>query len=85
MKLKALKEHLQRIPDDYDVTIGTYIIREGDTNLQYFAAHGENFIAINDDAILGISQRDDMKQVCIIGLQKQVMHFGSGDFSKDSE
>ena len=85
MKLKALKEHLQTLPDDYDVTIGTYFIKEGDTDLQYFAAHGENFIAINDDEILGISRRDDMKQVRIIGLQKQVMHFGSGDFSKDSE
>ena len=85
MKLKALKEHLQKLPDDYDVTIGTYFTKEGDTNLQYFAAHGESFIEINDDAILGISRRDDLKQVRIIGLQTQVMHCGSGDFSKDSE
>jgi len=85
MKLKALKEHLQKLPDDYDVTIGTHIVMEGDTDLQYFAAPGENFISINDDAILGISRRDDKKEVRIIGLQKQVAHFGSGDFSKDSQ
>lgn len=85
MKLKALKEHLQTLPDDYDITVGTYFIKDGDTNLQYFAASGESFITVNDDAILGISRRDDLKEVRIIGLQKQVMHCGSGDFSKDAE
>jgi len=84
MKLKELKDHLQNISDDYEVKVSSHIIQEGETNLKYFAAANEQFISINDEYILGISLKDDIKQVQIIGVQQQVPHFGSGDFSKDS-
>ena len=85
MKLKELKEHLQKLPDDYEVKVSSYVINEGDTDLKYFQANNEQFIAINDESILGISCKDAAKQICIIGLQTQAEHFGTGDFSKDSQ
>ena len=84
MKLKELKEHLQKFPDDYEVKVSSYVINEGETDLKYFQAENEKFIAINDESILGISCKDAIKQIRIIGLQTQVSHFGTGDFSKDT-
>ena len=84
MKLKELKDHLQNIPDDYEVKVSSFIIQEGETNVQYFAGDNEQFIPVNDESILGISSKNDFKQVHIIGVQQQMHHFGSGDFAKDS-
>ena len=85
MKLKELKDHLQKIPDDYDVKVSSYFVKEGETDLKYFEAANEQFIAINDESILGISRMNGIKQINIIGVQSQAEHFGSGDFSKDSQ
>ena len=85
MKLKELKDHLQMIPDDYDVKVSSYFVKEGETDLKYFEAVDEMFTAINDESILGISRKDGIKQIHIIGIQLQAEHFGSGDFSKDSQ
>jgi hypothetical protein len=85
MKLKELKDHLQNIPDDYDVKVSSYFVKEGETELKYFEEANEQFIAINDESILGISRKDGIKQIHIIGVQSQAEHFGSGDFSKDSQ
>jgi hypothetical protein len=85
MKLKELKNHLQKLPDDYDVKVSSYFISEGETDVKYYQAANEQFIAINDDSVLGISRKDDIRQIHIIGVQQQAPHFGSGDFSKDSE
>jgi hypothetical protein len=84
MKLKELKNHLQKLPDDFEVKVSIHIIQEGETNLKYFTATNEQFISINDEFILGISCKNDIKEVQIIGVQQQAPHFGSGDFAKDS-
>jgi len=84
MKLKELKDHLQTVPDDYDVKVSSYFVKEGQTELTYFQDANENFTAVNDESILGISRKDGIKQVHIIGVRLHVEHFGSGDFSKDS-
>ncbi len=85
MKLKDLKEHLKAVPDDYDVKVSSYFVKEGQTEVKYFEGANETFTAINDEFILGISRKDEVKQVYIIGVKSHVDHFGSGDFSKDSE
>jgi hypothetical protein len=85
MKLKELKDHLQKLPDDYEVKVSSYFINEGESELKYFQSSNEQFIAINDKSILGISRKDDMKLIHIIGVQSQAAHFGTGDFSKDSQ
>lgn len=84
MTIKELREHIKNIPDDYEVKTGSYYVKEGEEHVQYFAAHNEKFIPVNDESILGIAVRDDKKEIRIIGVQKQVRHFGSGDFSKDT-
>jgi hypothetical protein len=85
MKLKELKEHLKSVPDDYDVKVSSYFVKEGQTEMKYFEGDNENFIPVNDESILGISRRDGTRQIHIIGMKHHVDHFGSGDFSKDSE
>jgi hypothetical protein len=85
MKLKELQDYLSTLPADYDVKVSSYFISEGQTDLKYFEAANEQFIAINDESILGISRKDALKQIHIIGVQSQADHFGSGDFSKDSQ
>ena len=85
MKLKELKDHLKSVPDDYDVKVSSYFVKEGQTELKYFEGANEKFTAINDESILGISRKDAVKQIHIIGIKSHVDHFGSGDFSKDSE
>ncbi len=83
MKLNELLAHLNKLPADYDVKVSSFFITEGETNLNYHAAPGEQFIAINDESLLGISKKDDMRQIQIIGIQQQAAHFGPGDFSRD--
>ena len=85
MKLKELKDHLQKFPDDYVVKVRSHIISEGETDIKYYHAAGEQFIAINDESILGIACKDDVKQIHIIGIQSQAPHFGTGDFAKDTQ
>ena len=85
MNVKALKDYLQNMPDDYEIRTGNYFARHGEEHIQYFADANEKFIPVNDEFILGISQRDDKKEIRIIGIQASVEHFGSGDFAKDSE
>jgi hypothetical protein len=85
MKVKELKDYLQKLPDDYEVKVSIYLIKEGETELKYFEAANEQFTAINDESILGISRRDALKQIHIIGVQSQAEHFGSGDFSRDTQ
>jgi non-homologous end joining protein Ku len=85
MKLKELKDHLQKLPDDYDVKVSSHIIAEGETDVKYYQSANEQFIAINDESILGISRKDDAKLIQIIGIQSQAPHFGTGDFSKDTQ
>jgi len=85
MKLKELLDYLSKLPADYEVKVSSYFVKEGETDLKYFEAANEQFTAINDDSILGISRRDALKQIHIIGVQSQAEHFGSGDFSKDSQ
>ncbi len=85
MKLKELKEHLKSVPDDYDVKVSSYFVKEGQTELNYFEDANEKFTVINDESILGISRKDGLKQIHIIGVKSHGVHFGPGDFSKDSE
>lgn len=85
MKLKELQDYLNKLPADYEVKVSSYFVSEGESDLKYFAASNEQFIAINDESILGISCKDDIKLVHVIGVQQQAPHFGSGDFSKDSQ
>lgn len=85
MKLKELKEHLKSVPNDYDVKVSSYFVKEGQTELKYFEGDNEKLTVINDESILGISSRDGVKQIHIIGVKPHVDHFGPGDFSKDSE
>jgi len=85
MKLKELQDYLNQLPADYEVLVSSYFVSEGETDLKYFAASNEKFISINDESVLGISCKDDLKQIHIIGVQKQAPHFGTGDFSKDSQ
>jgi hypothetical protein len=85
MKLKELKEHLQKFPDDYDVKVRSQIIAEGETDVKYYQSANEQFIAINDESILGIARMDNAKQIQIIGIQSQAPHFGTGDFAKDTQ
>jgi hypothetical protein len=85
MKLKELKDHLKSVPDDYDVKVSSYFVKEGQAELKYFEGANEKFTAVNDESILGISRKDSVKQIHIIGVKSHVDHFGSGDFSKDSE
>jgi|GEM_PF-1799340 len=85
MKVKELKDYLQKLPDDYEVRVSSYFVKEGETELKYHEAANEQFTAINDESILGISQKDALKQIHIIGVQSQAEHFGSGDFSRDTQ
>jgi hypothetical protein len=85
MKVKELKDYLQKLPDDYEVKVSSHFIKEGETELKYFEAANEQFTAINDESILGISRKDALKQIHIIGVQSQAEHFGSGDFSRDTQ
>ena len=84
MKLNELQGYLNKLPSDYEVKVSSYFIPEGENDIKYFEARGENFIAINDESILGISRKDDIRQIHIIGVQSQASHFGPGDFSKDA-
>ena len=85
MKLKELKEHLKSVPDDYDVKVSSYFVQEGQTEMKYFEGASEQFTPVNDESILGISRKDGVKQIHIIGMKHHVDHFGPGDFAKDSE
>jgi hypothetical protein len=85
MKVKELKDYLQKLPDDYEVKVSSYFVKEGETELKYFEAANEQFTVINDESILGVSRKDVLKQIHIIGVQSQVEHFGSGDFSRDTQ
>ena len=85
MKVKELKDYLQKLPDDYEVKVSSYFVKEDETELKYHEAANEQFTVINDESILGISRQDVLKQIHIIGVQLQAEHFGSGDFSRDTQ
>jgi len=59
MKLKELKEHLKSVPDDYDVKVSSYFVREDQTEIKYFEGDNEKFIPVNDESIWVFTQGRD--------------------------